>query len=164
MTARFEQMQRSLDYFGISSQLSSHTKVENFSMLDRGSASPPISFFVFLLLMESLTDLASLKRCPPGSHDTHQERLRSRQTGEGGSYQDLIVDHLSDLTRNTGGHSQERQGHWWHGCEALGIFCVWWSGHGVTVRPTYMLWFKLVLRAGWSTCAGLLDDLSWRGS
>ena len=89
-------MQRSLDYFGISSQLSSHTKVENFSMLDRGSASPPISFFDFLLLMESLTDLASLKRCPPGSHDTHQERLRSRQTGEGGSYQDLIADHLSD--------------------------------------------------------------------
>ena len=154
-------MQRSLDFFGISSLLSSHTKVARSSMIASRFASPPISYFDFLLLMESLTVLASLK---PGSRETHQERLRSRQTGEGGSYQDLIVDHLSDLTRNTGGHSQERQGHWWHGCEALGIFCVWWSGHGVTVRPTYMLWFKLVLRAGWSTCAGLLDDLSWRGS
>ena len=133
-------------------------------MLASELASPLISYFDFLLLMESPTVLASLKRCPPGSRDTHREGQRSRQTGEGGSYLDLIVDHLSDWIRSTGGHRQERRGHWWRDCEALVTFCAWWSGHGETVQPTYILWFKPVPRAGWSTCAGLLADQSWRGN
>ena len=62
-------------------------------MLGNGLASPLISYFDFLLLTESLTDLASLKRCPPGSRDTHQEGRRSKLTGEVESCQGHTAGH-----------------------------------------------------------------------
>ena len=92
-TARFEQMPKFSDYSEISFLLSLRIKVESSSMLVSGWVSPLTSYFDFLLLMESLTVLASLKRCPPGSRDTHQEGLKSRRTGEVESCQLHIGGH-----------------------------------------------------------------------
>ena len=133
-------------------------------MLASGWVSPPTSYFDFLLLMESMTDLASSKQCPPGSLDTHQERRRSRQTGEEESCQGHTDGHWSGSTSSTGGLCQERRGPWWQDCKALETCYAWSLVLGENAQPTSILWYKLARRVGWSTCAGLLADLSLRGS